>query len=93
MGAGKYYFPGENMTTIKRTSPGPKIGPTGSTIGAPKGVGTTGPRPTNKSTDGGQYPFLPSPSAKKGEIDSKPGQTADDNKLTYDFLPKKAGGK
>ena len=82
------------MATIKRTSPGSKIGPTGSSIGAPKSVGTTGNDKTSVSTSGGQYPFLPTPSAKKGEMKSSGGQSASDRSENYyDFMPRKAGDK
>jgi len=81
------------MATIKRTSPGPKIGPTGSTIGAPKGVGTTGADKTSTSTAGGQYPFMPSPKRMQGEAKSKSGQVANDRMNYIDFMPRKSGGK
>lgn len=82
------------MTPLKRTSPGPKIGPTGNTMGGKaKSIGTTGADTTNKSTAGGQFDFLPSPSKKQGEIRSKPGQSAGPRQNYYDFMPKKAGGK
>jgi hypothetical protein len=93
MGAGHYYFSGENMATIKRTSPGPKIGPTGSTIGAPKNVGTTGPRNTSTSTTGGQHSFMPSPKGMQGAAKRGSGQTSSGRENYYDFMPKKAGGK
>lgn len=82
------------MATIKRTSPGPKIGPTGSSIGAPKGVGTTGPDKTSMSTAGGQHPFMPAPKTMQGSASTKSGQVSSprsDNK--YSFMPAKAGGK
>jgi hypothetical protein len=83
------------MKVIKRTSPGPKIGPTGSSIGAPKGVGTTGADKTSISTTGGQFDFLPTPSPKEGEIrGTKPGQKANTKTENYyDFMPRKAGEK
>jgi hypothetical protein len=84
------------MKIIKRTSPGPKIGPTGSTIGAKKEIGTRGSiRADGKSTQGGQFPFMPSPSAKKGEAsDTKTGQQfSERSENFYDFMPRKAGEK
>lgn len=80
------------MATIKRTSPGPKIGTVGSGLGHPKSIGKTGnTRSSTESTKGGQYPFLPSP--KVSNSAGKSGQVASGRENTYDFLPKKAGQK
>jgi hypothetical protein len=82
------------MSPIKRTSPGPKIGPVGSSIGAPKGVGTTGPDKTSVSSKGGQHPFMPAEVSTRTHAKDTPGQTSSGRVDSgYSFLPKKAGGK
>ncbi len=82
------------MKVIKRTSPGPKIGPTGSSIGAKKSIGTTGTNKTTTSTAGGQYPFMPSPKSTPSTAKDKPGQVSNPKTENYfSFMPRKAGGK
>ena len=80
--------------SLKRTSPGPKIGPTGASIGAPKNVGTTGADKTTTSTSGGQHSFMPSPKSTMTSAKTKSGQSSSprtDN--LYDFIPKKPESK
>lgn len=81
------------MAMIKRTSPGPKIGPTGSSIGAPKSIGTTGKDKTSTSSAGGQYPFLPGAKSTPTTAKHSSGQSASGRQNFHDFMPMKAGGK
>ncbi len=83
------------MAMIKRTSPGPKIGPIGSTLGQKKEIGTKGNTTGSQSTEGGQHSFMPIPAAKVGESKgTKTGQASSERSENfYDFLPRKAGQK
>ena len=82
------------MATIKRTSTGPKIGPIGASIGAPKGVGTTGASKTVVSSKGGQHSFMPAEMSTKTHAKETSGQTSSGRvDQGYSFMPKKAGGK
>jgi hypothetical protein len=78
---------------MKMKMSGPKIGPTGSSIGQKKEIGTGGAIKGSHSTSGGQHPFMPTPKSMQGSASTKSGTSSSPRSDNfYDFMPKKAGG-
>jgi hypothetical protein len=77
------------LPMIKNRTAGPKFGGVGSTNGAPKGVGTTGPDKSSTSSAGGQHSFLPSPKAYATKATISSGQSTGGRGNHYSHLPMK----
>lgn len=58
-------------------------------------IGKSGVTQGEKSTEGGQYPFMPPCSSYEGSRypDVTPGQTGENTKLPYPFLPSSVNDK